>query len=220
MSGNPGRNWAVFDEHASSYDAWYDTPDGAAMFSLEVETLRPLLAGLPRPWLEVGVGSGRFGAALGVQAGVDPARTPLGMATGRGVAAVQAVAEQLPVRDGSCGAVIFVFTLSFVAGPIAALKEVRRVLAPTGAVIIGEVPAASPLGKRYRALGTSGHPYYRHARFFTPDELAGLLASSGLQTDRIRSSRLDRDGGPLTPCSAIEGLEPEANFIAVRALPI
>ena len=211
--------WAVFDEQADGYDAWYDTPGGAAMFSLEVETLRPLLEGLPRPWLEVGAGSGRFGAALGVQVGVDPARTPLALAARRGVAVIQGVAEQLPFPDGSCGAVIFVLALSFVADPMAALREARRVLAPDGAVIIGEAPHASPLGRQYRALGAGGHPYYRNARFFTPDQLAGLLRGSGLQTDRVRSSRLERPNGSERPSPPRAGLHPDANFAAVRARP-
>ncbi|MEK7216011.1 MAG: methyltransferase domain-containing protein, partial [Chloroflexota bacterium] len=125
----------------------------------------------------------------------------------------------LPVRAASCGAVLFVVALSFVADPMAALREARRVLAPRGAVIIGEVPASSPMGKRYRAMGAAGHPFYHQARFFTPEALAGLLAASGLQTDRIRSSRLDRDGGADTPGSTFEGLDHQANFVAVSARP-
>ncbi len=54
----------VFDSQAVRYDAWYDTPTGAAAFADELVALRPLLTGLPRPWLEVGLGTGRFAAAL------------------------------------------------------------------------------------------------------------------------------------------------------------
>ncbi len=55
----------LFERLAARYDAWYEEPAGAAMFAAEVECLRPLLAGLPRPWAQVGTGSGRFAAALG-----------------------------------------------------------------------------------------------------------------------------------------------------------
>ena len=78
---------AVFEAGADRYDAWYDTPRGRAIFAAERAALAPLLTGLPRPWLEVGVGGGRFASALGVQFGVDPAGAALALARRRGVAA-------------------------------------------------------------------------------------------------------------------------------------
>lgn len=69
----------LFDRLAARYDAWYDKPAGAAVFAAELACLQPLLAGLPRPWAEVGVGSGRFAAALGAEVGVDPAAGPLAL---------------------------------------------------------------------------------------------------------------------------------------------
>jgi hypothetical protein len=55
---------------------------------LEVACLRPLLSGLSRPW----VCSGRFAAALGVDAGLDPAAMPLALARSR----------KTPARQGRC----------------------------------------------------------------------------------------------------------------------
>jgi hypothetical protein len=51
----------------------YEGRAGAAVFPSERACLEPLLAGLPRPWAEIGTGSGRFAAALGVDVGLDPA---------------------------------------------------------------------------------------------------------------------------------------------------
>ncbi|MFO7650004.1 MAG: hypothetical protein R6X13_01500, partial [bacterium] len=65
MSSSP------FDAIAAQYDAWYDGK-GKAAFATELAALRPLLARLPRPWLEVGVGTGRFAQALGIPLGIDP----------------------------------------------------------------------------------------------------------------------------------------------------
>src|SRR3972149_5335474 len=50
----------VFDEYAERYDAWYDSPKGRALLGTEVACLRPLLSQFPQPYLEVGVGTGRF----------------------------------------------------------------------------------------------------------------------------------------------------------------
>ena len=66
----------VFDSHASEYDAWYDTDAGKTIFAMEVDCLKPLLYSYPRPYLEIGVGSGRFARALGIEYGVEPAPAP------------------------------------------------------------------------------------------------------------------------------------------------
>ncbi len=134
---------SVFEQSAARYDAWYDTPKGAATFREEADALRPLIGDLPRPWLEVGVGSGRFAAELGVDAGIDPAHQPLLLARGRGILVARGVGEQLPIRDSSVGAVLLVVTLCFVQDPAAVLREVRRVLSADGGVVIGTVFAES-----------------------------------------------------------------------------
>lgn len=54
-----------FDAHARKYDTWYDAEPGRTLFAMEVDCLRPFIDG-DRPWLEVGVGSGRFARALGI----------------------------------------------------------------------------------------------------------------------------------------------------------
>ena len=86
---------SVFDQHAERYDAWYDTPRGRAAFESETACLAALLGRLPRPWLEVGVGTGRFAQALGAGEGVDPALGALRMARRR-------MCAWSPVRGSGC----------------------------------------------------------------------------------------------------------------------
>ena len=62
----------VFDSLASDYDAWFDE-EGRLIFASEVEALRQALPLLPKPWIEVGVGSGRFAQALGIDIGTHRA---------------------------------------------------------------------------------------------------------------------------------------------------
>jgi len=47
---------SVFDSLASTYDAWFEQ-EGRFVFASEVEALRQVLPLLPRPWIEIGVGS-------------------------------------------------------------------------------------------------------------------------------------------------------------------
>ncbi len=66
----------LFEMLVDRYEAWYDGPVGRVAFPLEVECLRLLLEGAPFPWLEVGVGTGRFAQALGAKVGIDSAERP------------------------------------------------------------------------------------------------------------------------------------------------
>jgi len=61
----------VFDSLAADYDAWFEK-EGRLIFASEVEALRQALPLLPKPWIEVGIGSGRFAQALGIDIGLDP----------------------------------------------------------------------------------------------------------------------------------------------------
>lgn len=125
---------AVFDRQATRYDAWYDSPTGASLFAQELDAIRPLLTRLPRPWIEVGTGTGRFAAALHMEMDVDPALAALRLARGRALPAVAAVGEALPFANASLGAVLFALTLCFVVDPLATLREARRALLPGGGV--------------------------------------------------------------------------------------
>lgn len=79
---------APLKTYTDRYDAWYDTPKGRALLASEVACLKPLLQRFPRPYLEVGVGTGRFAQALGIGYGVDPSVRALDKAVQRGVKAL------------------------------------------------------------------------------------------------------------------------------------
>ena len=82
--------YQVFDGHANEYDAWYDIKAGKAIFAMEADCLKPLLHRYSGPYLEVGVGSGRFAQALEIGYGVEPAQTLANMAKARGVKVTEA----------------------------------------------------------------------------------------------------------------------------------
>jgi len=138
---------AVFQRRAGHYDAWFDSARGPATFESEVRCLRHMSQDLPRPWLEVGVGTGRFARALGIDVGVDPAGRMLAYAATRGVRVAEALGEALPFGDGSFGAVFIVVTICFARDPAALLREARRVVTDRGGVILGIVPAEGPWGR-------------------------------------------------------------------------
>lgn len=99
--------------------------------------------------LELGVGSGLNlafydAAAVTRVTAIDPSPPLLARAAPRATAApvpvelVEAAAELLPFDAGAFDTVVVTYTLCSVADPLAALREVRRVLRPGGDFIIVE----------------------------------------------------------------------------------
>jgi len=109
---------ATFDEYVEQYEAWYNSPKGKALLATEVACLRPMLARFPRPYLEIGVGSGRFAQALGIEYGLDRSGGSLAITRGRGVQVAAGTGEALPFRDARFGGVLITFTLCFIHDPL------------------------------------------------------------------------------------------------------
>jgi len=166
---------APFDTHHERYDAWFVKHEAA--YVSELLALRPFV-----PWagrgLEIGVGTGRFAAPLGVRVGVDPSSAMLARAAARGIEVVEGTAEHLPFADDAFDHALVVTTLCFVDSPEAMLAEARRVLRPDGRLVLGFIDRHSAMGRDYL---THQHEsvFYRHATFYSADEVARLVTEAG-----------------------------------------
>ncbi len=98
------------------FDAWFEE-EGKLIFDIEIKALREVLPILSKPWLEVGVGSGRFAQALGIEIGIDPSVKLLEMAQGRGITVLRAKGEERYFNEETFGAVFLIMTLCFVDSP-------------------------------------------------------------------------------------------------------
>jgi len=205
-------SYQAFDTHADEYDAWFDNEPGAAIFAMEVECLQPLLHSHYRPYLEVGVGSGRFAQALGIEYGVDPALALLKKAKARGIRVKRASGEKLPFSSGSFGGILIALTLCFVDDPLQVLREVYRVLMPNGGLVLGLILKESPWARFYIDKAEEGHYIYSKARFFSKDEVESLLHLSGFENFQYRSVLFQPPGQgsyhferPLSACLKSSG---------------
>lgn len=206
----------LFDRETARYDAWFDSLAGQVLFRAEVEAVRRLFSGLPGPGLEVGVGTGRFAQALGVSYGADPSWGVLQLARRRGVHVVQGRGEALPFLDGTFGSVLLIVTLCF-ADPISLLEEAKRSLAPGGGLIVADILRDSPWGCWYRDKKAAGHPFYRHATFYSLEELQGLLVRAGLALAGTSSTLTQPPGDLPTAEPVYDGIRPGASFVCLRA---
>ncbi len=206
----------IFDRETERYDTWFESSAGLVLFRAEVEAIRLLLKDLPEPLLEVGVGTGRFAQALGVRFGVDPAPGPLRLARQRGVHAVRARGEALPFPGRIFGGVLLIVTLCF-AEPHSLLREAKRVLRPEGGLIIADILRDSAWGRSYLEKKRAGHLFYRHATFYTMQELEELMASVGFVLAGVTSAITQVPGGSLAAEPAYEGIRPGASFVSLLA---
>jgi ubiquinone/menaquinone biosynthesis C-methylase UbiE len=209
----------VFYRYASEYDAWYDTEAGKSIFSIEVDCLKPLLHRFGRPYLEIGVGPGRFAEALGIEYGIDPAPAMLQMAKARGVKVIEGTGEELPFPDKMFGGILIAFTLCFMDNPQKALQEAWRVLRTEGGLILGLILRDSPWGEFYTNKGKDGHPIYSKARFFSKVEVDDLLQHSGFKVLEYRSTLFQPPGQKYYRHeSPVSGYQQSAGFVALVSL--
>ena len=182
-----------FDDLASAYDVWFDE-EGKTVFAIEVPAFHEVLPSLPKPWLEVGVGSGRFAQALGIETGVDPSIKLLEMARERGITGFLGRGEQELFDEESFGTVFLIVTLCFVDSPVDVLRETYRILQPSGKIVLGLVLKESPWGKFYQQKKKQGHRFYKYATFYRYDEVAKLLEQAGFSIEQVISTLFQRPG--------------------------
>ena len=208
--------WSPFDTLALEYDAWFDR-DGSLIFFIEVKAFKSLLPSLPKPWLEIGVGSGRFAQALGIKAGIDPSIKLVEMARRRGVTAFLGGGEQELFGEESFGAVFLIVTLCFLDSSLDVLKEANRILIPGGKIVLGLVLKESPWGQFYQAQKARGHRFYRYATFYTYDESLKLLEQAGFSTEKVVSMLFQKPGKVQHVEKPKEGYFPDAGFTIIVA---
>ena len=208
ITGSP-----IFDTCCNRYDAWFDKHQSA--YYSELPAVRALL---PRQGLglEIGVGTGRFAAPLGVKIGVDPSGPMLSYAVKRGISVCKGVAEALPFRDGVFDYGLIITTLCFVDDPMAMLTEARRTLKAQASLVVGFIDRASALGRYYLKHQTESI-FYREATFYSVSEVKALLNDAGF-ADRVWVQTL------LKPLNEIRDIEPvregsgRGAFVVVRAV--
>jgi len=163
----------IFDRYYQKYDAWYDKHKFA--YLSELEAIKRVLPKKGKG-LEIGVGTGRFAAALGITMGIDPSRNMLEIAKKRGVKVQLDSGEKLYFKNSSFDYVTIIITLCFVKDPLKVLDEARRVLKKNGKIIIGIIDKESFLGKFYQSRKSV---FYKQANFFGVRELVDLLKTIG-----------------------------------------
>lgn len=195
------RDASAFDLYADEYDRWFD--ENLDTYEAEVRALHSVV---PEggDGLEIGVGTGRFAARLGIRYGVEPARGMVDIASRRGIVVCRAVGERLPFADGVFDYAALITVVCFVADPEALFLEVRRTLRPGGHLVVAFIDRDTPLG-RLQELRRQSHRFYRQARFYSSDDVARLVASAGFADYEWRQTAFDESSAERERDEVTEG---------------
>lgn len=207
---------SIFDKLASEYDAWFDR-EGRFIFASEVRAIRKILPSLPKPWLEIGVGSGRFAQALEIELGVDPSYKLAQMAKSRGVKVVLGRGEQELFDKKSIGTVFLIVTLCFLDAPEDVLLEANRILMPAGRLVLGLVLKDSPWGRYYQQKKERKHRFYKYATFYGLDGVVRLLYQAGFSVERVVSTLFQKPSRVNQIETPREDYFPDAGFTVIVA---
>jgi len=157
--------------------------------------------------LEVGVGSGLnlplYGHAVEALVGLDPSPRLLSMARqrdardGARLRVLQASATEIPLGNASVDTVVLTWTLCSIPDPVAALREMRRVLSPAGALRFVE-HGLSPL-PRVRSWQRRLTPIWRRLAggCHLDRKVDDLLREAGFEISELRTAYA-RGPRPLT----------------------
>lgn len=199
-----------FSENVGRYEAWFLEHPFA--YVSELHAIRALL---PKgQGLEIGVGTGRFAAPLGIKKGIEPSRPMADEARKKGIEVSAGVAEHLPYADSEFDLCLMVTTVCFLDDLALAFQEARRVLKQGGAFLIGFVDRESLLGREYLSRKEQS-PFYKDATFYSVEEVSTALTKAGFADLEFRQTL-------FRPLDELQEIEPvkeghgEGSFVVVR----
>jgi len=174
-------SYTIFNEKPEDYDKWY-IKNRPILFS-EVETIKKTMGdlGAAAVKVEIGVGTGMIAFHVGINFGIDPAIKALYLAKSKGIDVIQALGENLPLRDNSVDLILLTTTLCFLEKPGDVFKEIIRCLRENGHLLLCFIPKDSLWGKAYEEKARKGHKFYSHARFYSLGEVKELLSKYGFR---------------------------------------
>ncbi len=176
--------WEAFERYAEEYDAWYEKYKPA--YESELLALKMFIPENPGKLktLEIGAGTGRFAASLGLEYGLEPAKAMADIAGKRGIQMVLGVAELLPFKRQSFDLILVVAALSLYKDPVKALFEAAGVLKPGGQIVIGILDRDSLHGDFYESRKKEGR-FSSEARYLSTAEVSGWLTDLGFKEIKV-----------------------------------
>lgn len=181
------------------YARWRATTLGSITERVEADVVFALIGELAHQRvLDVGCGDGTYAikaaecGAFVTALDVDPTMLDAAQARatehGVSLAVCRGRAEDLPFEENSFDVVMAITVLCFSSDAPKAIREMSRVLAPGGTIIIGELSRYSVWALERRVRGWFGAKRWQQARFWSRRDLDLLVEKVGLHVTEHRGS--------------------------------
>lgn len=142
--------------------------------------------------LDVGCGSGgyllRQKSAGWTVFGVEPSADAVRAARGAGLDVVQGVVPGVDFAERRFDCITMLGVIACVPEPLATLRELRRVIAPGGRLIVSEHNAGSAAAALF-GPDWQGWDLPRHYSHFTPESLRRMMEHAGFRAVELRGRR-------------------------------
>lgn len=160
---------ALFDNFASDYDSFFDTPMGSAVLATEKDLIMKMVSSEPGlSALDAGCGTGVFSEFLvktGMDVtGFDESPEMLGIAnkkpTLKNVRMVRGDINKLPFESNCFDRVLCAFVIEFIKNPKPVISELKRVLKTGGVLVIATLNSDGTWAKSRK-----GDEFWNNATF-------------------------------------------------------
>ncbi len=176
-----------YNDHANQYDRWFE--ENRSVYEAELRAVRSFIQENRRS-LEIGVGTGRFAAPLGIRIGIEPAGNMRAIARQRRINVLGGIAEYLPFKDSSFALVVMITVVCFVSDIYKTFREASRVLSNDGSIVIGMIDRSSPLGQTYLKQKQKSL-FFQQATFYSVEEILKIMKQTGFDNFSFRQTIFD-----------------------------
>ena len=201
-----------FEKFSYRYEQWFE--ENNYVYESELRAVKELL---PKggEGLEIGIGSGRFAAPLGIKLGIDPSAKMRRIAQWRGIQTFDGVAESLPLKAAQFDFALMVTTVCFLDDVDAAFKEASRVIKSGGHMIVGFIDKNSPVGRFYQ-MHRNDNPFYHIADFYSVKEVMNHFSRAGFYDFHFKQT-IFRSLPEVRKVEPIKEGYGEGAFVVIRA---
>jgi len=202
-----------FENNINQYEQWF--VDHPLAYVSELHAVRTLLPPTGSG-IEIGVGTGRFAAPLGIKKGVEPSKAMAALAKKKGVEVLPGVAENIPCVDTEFDFALMVTTVCFLDDLDLAIREIHRILKPGGSFIVGFIERESLLGRAYEKRKDKS-VFYRSATFYSTDELVEHLTRAGFSNFTFRQT-LFKALDDMADVDLVREGHGQGSFVVIRGI--
>ena len=172
----------LFDNLVNDYEKWFEKH--SEIYEEEIKTIKALLPS--GRGMEVGVGTGRFAAPLGIKFGIEPSINMAEVARERNIEVAEISAEEMDFEE-EFDFILMVTTICFVKNPLKTIENCYRALKKGGYLLIAFVDLNSPLGKFYEK-NKEKSKFYKYATFFTKEDIINLMKQAGFRDFKCKEN--------------------------------